>query len=88
MKKSESVRAVFFPGEEPLESMAVQIRKQGPMDEPEKYLADGVIRFQAMSDAEVLILETSGAYHGASPKKASFGHHKAMFGCMAIKELM
>lgn len=84
VSESQAVRAVFFPGEGNC-AMTTQLRKLGAFDGIKKYNADGVIRFESLSDAEVLLLETSGAYNeGSHRRRSATTFHKTMFGLIAM----
>ncbi|PHZ14755.1 uncharacterized protein RHIMIDRAFT_311975 [Rhizopus microsporus ATCC 52813] len=79
--RSKGHKAIFFTGEEELESMTRELEKDGQTDGRYKYYADGVLR---VNNLEVLIMEASSAYDKATNIKFSFDYYKGMFGVLSI----
>lgn len=52
-KKGRAVH--FFPGEESLKSMSVQLEAEGLLDGRTQYNADAVLRLPDFKDAEILL---------------------------------
>ncbi|KAF7727191.1 hypothetical protein EC973_007889 [Apophysomyces ossiformis] len=76
----------FFPGEERLRSMSIQLKANGTyVDERSCYKADGVLRCtEDNNELEVTLLETSNAYGQADPTKINFDFHKGMYGAVSM----
>ncbi|KAI9033716.1 hypothetical protein CLU79DRAFT_691975 [Phycomyces nitens] len=64
--------------------MTSQLKQQGIDDRRFKYNADGVIKANDFSAAEILLTEVSSAFNSNDKGKSSFDHYKAMFGMLAI----
>lgn len=73
----------YLPAEVELNSMTVQLTKEGLLDNRFKYNADGKIRINA-NKQEPLIVEVSSGLDQGTQEKIDFDHSKAMFGMLAV----
>lgn len=82
---TEWTKAGFRHGEAQLQAMSKQL-KTLPLydDESHTYLADGIIKLYEMNSIELLLLETSGPFANTEKPKIAFGHHKGLFGALAM----
>ncbi|KAI8385044.1 uncharacterized protein BYT42DRAFT_493652 [Radiomyces spectabilis] len=64
--------------------MFTQLRQMGMNDRRYKYNTDGILKANDLSALEILLTEVSSEYGSNDTAKNSFGHHKAMFGTLAM----
>lgn len=73
--------AEFKMGEALLISMKKQLKDD---DDSNLYKADGIIKLYSLRELEVLLLETSSYFGSKDKTKASFDHHKGLFGALSM----
>ena len=79
-------RLKFFPGEDRLRSMSVQLEANRLGDDLRAcYKADAILRCPKLhNEMEILLLETSNAFNTADQPKISFDFHKGVYGSLSM----
>ncbi|CEG82389.1 hypothetical protein RMATCC62417_16464 [Rhizopus microsporus] len=79
--KETSSGAEFKVGEAPLIAMKKQLKND---DDVNLYRAYSIIKLYSLRELEILLLETSCHFGSKDKTKASFDHHKGLFGALSM----
>lgn len=58
------------------------------VDDKNQYKSDGLIKLFGLDKLELLLLETSGSFSNKDKNKVKLGHHKGVYGALAMLKCM